>query len=114
MARLQKDHGAWSIDELVRHYLTSRVTDELHKTDPNKLRLYECYQAGSEYRWFRFRAMTAIQLRAVAADTGVQERQLHTKGDVLRAIADELDATGQTIVDEVYDQVLPKVKAIRK
>ena len=108
---LQKRHSGVGADEIVIRYIETAVGQALQKKDENGLRVYECYSAGErQRRWMPLRAMTADQLRAAmqAADRGARELQVKAEGYQLILAELEKRPPGAT-VDNVYDEVLPRI-----
>lgn len=108
---LQKRHSGVGADEIVVRYIENAVGQALQKKDANGLRVYECYSAGErQRRWMPLRAMTADQLRVAmqAADRGARELQVKAEGYQLILAELEKRPPG-AIVDNVYDEVLPRI-----
>ena len=108
---LQRRHAGVGADEIVLRYIETAVGQALQKKDANGLRVYECYSAGErQRRWMRLRAMTAEQLRVAmqAADRGARELQLKAEGYQLILNELEKGPPGAT-VDDVYDEVVPRI-----
>ena len=108
---LQRRHAGVGADEIVLRYIDTAVGQALQKKDANGLRVYECYSAGErQRRWMLLRAMTADQLRVAmqAADRGARELRVKAEGYQLILAELEKRPPGAT-VDNVYDEVLPKI-----
>jgi len=110
---IREDYDEWGIDEVVRRYIATKLTQVLQKRDANGVRVYECYGAGeSERRWQPLRALTRDTLRAVMMETRTQERQLNIKSRGYQYFLDELEKLGpDATVADVYDTVVPRLVA---
>ena len=114
LSDLRRRHAGMDADEIVLRYIESAVGSALQKRDSNGLRVYECYSAGEpQRRWMPLRAMTADQLRVAMQEARTGARQLHLKAEGYQLILEELEKYPGSTVDDVYDDVVPKVLGLR-
>lgn len=115
LAKIRATYANWKFDQVILRYIDMRVGQVLQMRDSNGVRVYECYSTGHrERRWNLLRAMTLKDLRGVMNDTRTQARKLELKGAGYEYFAELLDALPPTAtVDEVYDEALPKIRALR-
>ena len=71
------------LGKILQSYVRSRVTAHLQMHDRAGWRVYECYRAGSDWRWQRARAMDAPTLLNVI---DLRRKQLESDRRVLQRL----------------------------
>lgn len=97
---------------LVNHF-KSKVGAALNREDANGIRVYESYRVGRQHRWRPLRSMGVEQLRLIEQDASLFARRMDIKASVFSIFIDELERRGAMTVDEVYEDALPRILALR-
>jgi Zn-dependent M32 family carboxypeptidase len=113
----EKFDRKWHLDVVFTRYVRSRLAAILQSTrDKNGLRMYESYSAGeSQRRWQPLRYMTKSTLRVVVAERRTLHGQIGVQIKRYEIILEALEKYGDsTRADTVFNEVLPKLRALEK